>query len=130
MSQDAEVARIQSLASKINLSQIKTVSVQGNFYRVVSFKRSQGMLSTKGAELTGGRFNFRPQGENSFPTLYCSASNFTAIYEKFYNLISEYKPLPPHTVACIQVNLVRVWDLSSASLCIIYQILKSNSIFP
>ncbi|MEM7591291.1 MAG: RES family NAD+ phosphorylase [Cyanobacteria bacterium P01_A01_bin.83] len=117
MTKDTDAIRIQKLIQAVVPNKIKLSSVQGDFYRVVSFKRSQGMLSTKGAELTGGRFNFRPPGGNSFPTLYCSQTNFTAIHERFYNLITDRKPLPPHTVACIQVDLARVWDLSSVQLC-------------
>lgn len=117
MTIDTKIIRIKQLIKAVVPNEIKLTSVKGDFYRVVSFKRSKGMLSTKGAELTGGRFNFRPPGENSFSTLYCSATNFTSIHERFYNLITNQKPLPPHTVACIQVDLVRVWDLSSSELC-------------
>ncbi len=109
--------RIEDLISSIRWQQSVFTSLDGNFYRTVSYRYSRQPLSTRGAELTGGRYNFRPPNGTSFSCLYCGELDFTASTEKFYNLKTQNAPLPPHTVVCLMVKLQRVLDLTSPDKC-------------
>jgi RES domain-containing protein len=109
--------RIEDLISSIRWQQAMFTGLDGNFYRTVSYRYSRQPLSTRGAELTGGRYNFRPPNGTSFSCLYCASRDFTASTEKFYNLKTQNAPLPPHTVVCLMVQLQRVLDLTSPDKC-------------
>lgn len=114
---NTESDRLERLLDSFNLKNWSVTAVKGYYYRTVSYRYSQQPLSTKGAELTGGRYNFRPQQGTSFPCLYCANLDFTASTEKFYNLKAQDAPLPPHTVVCLHVNLQNVLDLSTPDKC-------------
>lgn len=109
--------RIRKLLRSFNLERGSIVQVKGYFYRAVSYRYSRQPLATKGAELTGGRYNFRPQDGKSFPCLYCAEQDFTASTEKFYNLKTSNQPLPPHTVVCVEVSLAKVIDFTTEEKC-------------
>ena len=87
------------------------------FYRTVNYRYSSSPLSTRGAELTGGRYNFKSREKNSFPCLYCGEEEFTASTEKFYNLRINNQPRPPHTVFGVEVKLSKVLDLRTPDCC-------------
>jgi RES domain-containing protein len=114
---DSENSRINQLLQNFDLEKCLRTCLESYFYRTVSYRYSKQPLATKGAELTGGRYNFRPRGGSSFPCLYCAERDLTASTEKFYNLKTQNAPLPPHTVVCIQVKLQNVLDLSSPDRC-------------
>ena len=122
MDKNAPASDSTSSIELVDLSQISYTNVKDYYYRVVSYRHSKGMLSTVGAQRTGGRFNFKPPDDLSFPTLYCSDNDITAKTEKFYGLLLKGKPLPPHTVASVEVNLSKVVDLSTLELCQQYNI--------
>jgi len=109
--------RLERLLEKFNLENRSAIAIDGYYYRTVSYRYSRSPLSTKGAELTGGRYNFRPQAGTSFPCLYCAERDLTASTEKFYNLKTQNAPLPPHTVVCLHVKLQNVLDLSTSDKC-------------
>lgn len=112
-----EEQRISELLQSFNPKQGSIIPVKGYFYRTVSYRYSRKPLATRGAELTGGRYNFRPRQGKSFPCLYCAEKDFTASTEKFYNLKTDNQPLPPHTVVCIEVSLCKILDLSTEEKC-------------
>ena len=112
-----EHERLERLLENFNLENRSAVTVDEYYYRTVSYRYSCLPLSTRGAELTGGRYNFRPQQGTSFPCLYCANRDFTASTEKFYNLKTQNAPLPPHTVVCLHVSLQHVLDLSTPDKC-------------
>jgi RES domain-containing protein len=114
---DREQERLEQLERGFQLCNSVIINLQGDFYRTVSYRYSRQPLSTKGAELTGGRYNFRPRLGTSFPCLYCAERDLTASTEKFYNLKIKKAPLPPHTVVCIRVQLQKVLDLSTPETC-------------
>lgn len=114
---NAEHERLERLLESFNLENRIAIALEGYYYPTISYRYSRQPLSTKGAELTGGRYNFRPQQGTSFPCLYCAERDFTASTEKFYNLKIQNAPLPPHTVVCLQVNLQNVLDLSTPERC-------------
>jgi RES domain-containing protein len=112
-----EQQRVELLLADFSLECSTITHLEGYFYRTVNYRYSRQPLSTKGAEITGGRYNFRhPQGE-SFPCLYCADRDITASTEKFYNLKTNNAPLPPHTIVSIWVKLERVLNLSSPKYC-------------
>lgn len=113
----SERDRLKRLLESFNLENGDTTTVEGYYYRTISYQYSRQPLSTKGAELTGGRYNFRPQQGTSFPCLYCANRDFTASTEKFYNLKTQNAPLPPYTVVCFHVSLQNVLDLSTPDKC-------------
>ena len=102
---------------KVDLGQATLVGIDRYYYRTLAYRRSKDPLSTVGAEKTGGRYNFRPHNSSSFPCLYCGEEDITATTEKFYNLKSYKKPLPPHTVVAIEVKLTYVLDISTPNRC-------------
>jgi RES domain-containing protein len=112
-----ERKKIERLLTHFQIENSITVALDGYYYRTVSYRYSRQPFSTKGAELTGGRYNFRPREGNSFPCLYCAERDLTASTEKFYNLKTQNAPLPPHTVVCIHVKLQKVLDLSTPDKC-------------
>lgn len=112
-----ESARLERLLEKFQLENCQPLAIEGYYYRTVSYRYSRSPLSTKGAELTGGRYNFRPEQGTSFPCLYCAERDVTASTEKFYNLKTQNAPLPPHTVICLHVKLRKVLDLSTFERC-------------
>ncbi|NJO94545.1 MAG: RES family NAD+ phosphorylase [Hydrococcus sp. RM1_1_31] len=114
---NSERKKIERLLRHFQIENSLKVALDGYYYRTVSYRYSRQPLSTKGAELTGGRYNFRPREGNSFPCLYCAERDLTASTEKFYNLKTQKAPLPPHTVVCIHVKLQKVLDLSSPEKC-------------
>lgn len=109
--------KIAQALNSVDLSKALIVTVDGYYYRTISYRRSQESLSTIGAEKTGGRYNFRPVDANSMPCLYCGEKDITATTEKFYGLKRDNKPLPPHTVVSIAVKLNHVLDLSDHDKC-------------
>jgi RES domain-containing protein len=110
---EKEQQRIEQLLTSFSLENAVTRNIEGYFYRTVNYRYSRQPLSTRGAEITGGRYNFRPNNGTSFPCLYCAEKDVTASTEKFYNLKTQNAPLPPHTVVCISVRLQQVLDLST-----------------
>ena len=66
-----EQQRISHAISKINLKHAVIAGIDEYFYRTVNYRRSGDPLSTKGAESTGGRYNYRPPNKSSFACLYC-----------------------------------------------------------
>ena len=112
-----EQQRIESLLAGFSLKCSTITHLEGYFYRTVNYRYSRQPLSTKGAEITGGRYNFRPPQGESFPCLYCADRDITASTEKFYNLKTNHAPLPPHTIVSIWVKLERVLNLSSPEYC-------------
>lgn len=112
-----EHARLERLLEKFHLNNWNPLVIEGYYYRTVSYRYSRAPLSTKGAELTGGRYNFRPPVGTSFPCLYCAERDVTASSEKFYNLKTQNAPLPPHTVVCLHVKLQKILDLSTFERC-------------
>ncbi len=112
-----EQDRINELLESFDLSEAVIVPVAQIFYRVVNYRYSSEPLSTKGAELTGGRYNFKSREKNSFPCLYCGEEEFTASTEKFYKLRINNQPRPPHTVVGVDVKLSRVLDLRTPDCC-------------
>lgn len=101
----------------LDLSRAVIISVDGYYYRTISYRRSKEPLSTIGAKKTGGRYNFRPANGNSISCLYCGERDITATTEKFYGLKRDQKPLPPHTVVAVAVKLSQVLDLSDHNKC-------------
>jgi RES domain-containing protein len=114
---EKEQQRIEQLLTDFSLENAVTRNIEGYFYRTVNYRYSRQPLSTRGAEITGGRYNFRPNNGTSFPCLYCAEKDVTASTEKFYNLKTQNAPLPPHTVVCISVRLQQVLDLSTPEKC-------------
>jgi len=114
---NTERDHIERLLESCRLENWSTTTIKGYYYRTVSYRYSRQPLSTKGAELTGGRYNFRPRQGSSFPCLYCADRDFTASTEKFYNLKTQNAPLPPHTVVCLHVSLQNIVDLSTPDQC-------------
>lgn len=112
-----EQQRIANAVSKINLKNAVILSIDHYFYRTVNYRHSGNPLSTKGAEITGGRYNHRPTNGVSFSVLYCGEEDLTATTEKFYGLKRDKKPLPPHTVVCFQARLSQVIDMSDRAKC-------------
>ena len=108
---------IAQALSSVDLTKAIIISIDGFYYRTISYRRSTESLSTVGAEKTGGRFNFRPVDANSMPCLYCGEKDVAATTEKFYGLKRDNKPLPPHTVVSIAVKLNHVVDLSDRNQC-------------
>jgi RES domain-containing protein len=115
---ETQQQRIDQLLADFSLDNAVIRNIEGYFYRTVNYRYSRQPLSTRGAELTGGRYNFRPPDGTSFPCLYCAEQDVTASTEKFYNLKTNNAPLPPHTVVCISVRLQRVLDLSTPKNCL------------
>jgi RES domain-containing protein len=114
---EREQQRIEQLFANFSWDNAVIKELEGYFYRTVNYRYSLQALSTRGAEITGGRYNFRPNNGTSFPCLYCAEKDVTASTEKFYNLKTQNAPLPPHTVVCISVRLQRVLDLSTPENC-------------
>lgn len=112
-----EQQRVELLLADFSLKCSTITQLEGYFYRTVNYRYSRQPLSTKGAEITGGRYNFRPPQGESFPCLYCANRDTTASTEKFYNLKTNNAPLPPHTIVSIWVKLERVLNLSSPEYC-------------
>lgn len=112
-----EQQRVELLLANFSLKNSTITHLEGYFYRTVNYRYSRQPLSTKGAEITGGRYNFRPPQGESFPCLYCANRDITASTEKFYNLKTNNTPLPPHTIVSIWVKLDRVLNLSSPEYC-------------
>jgi RES domain-containing protein len=112
-----EQQRIELLLADFSLNNSTITQLEEYFYRTVNYRYSRQPLSTKGAEITGGRYNFRPPQGESFPCLYCADRDTTASTEKFYNLRTNNAPLPPHTIVSISVKLERVLNLSSPDYC-------------
>jgi RES domain-containing protein len=112
-----EKQRISHAISQINLKNAVITSTEQYFYRTVNYRYSRNPLSTKGAETTGGRYNYRPPDRLSFPCLYCGEEDITATTEKFYGLKRNKKPLPPHVVVCFKARLSQVIDLSDRHKC-------------
>jgi RES domain-containing protein len=112
-----EQQRISHAISQINLKNAVITSIEQYFYRTVNYRYSRNPLSTKGAEQTGGRYNYRPPAQLSFPCLYCGEEDITATTEKFYGLKRNKKPLPPHVVVCFQARLSQVIDISTCDKC-------------
>ncbi len=112
-----EQQRVKLLLADFSLKNSTITHLEGYFYRTVNYRYSRQPLSTKGAEITGGRYNFRPSQCESFPCLYCADRDITASTEKFYNLKTNNAPLPPHTIVSIWVKLERVLNLSSPGYC-------------
>lgn len=112
-----EQQRIELLLAGVSLKYSTITHLEGYFYRTVNYRYSRQSLSTRGAEITGGRYNFRPPQGESFPCLYCADRDITASTEKFYNLKINKAPLPPHTIVSIWVKLKRVLNLSSSEYC-------------
>jgi RES domain-containing protein len=120
-----EQQRIELLLANFSLKNSTVTRVEGYFYRTVNYRYSRQPLSTRGAEITGGRYNFRPPQGESLPCLYCAERlvvalalrDITASTEKFYNLKTNNAPLPPHTIVSIWVKLERVLNLSSPAYC-------------
>lgn len=115
--QDKEQQKIAALIAKIQLKDAVITNIEGYFYRTVSYRYSRNALSTKGAQITGGRYNFCPPNGNSFPCLYCGEQDLTASTEKFYRLKTKKAPLPPHTVVCVKVRLSKVLNLDTPDKC-------------
>jgi RES domain-containing protein len=109
--------RIEQLLGNFSFENAVIRQLEGYFYRTVNYRYSRQPLSTRGAELTGGRYNFRPPNGTSFPCLYCAEKDVTASTEKFYNLKTQNAPLPPHTVVCVSVRLQQVLNLSTPENC-------------
>ncbi|MDJ0902968.1 MAG: RES family NAD+ phosphorylase [Xenococcus sp. MO_188.B8] len=101
----------------MNLENAVITNIDQYFYRTVNYRYSGDPLSTKGAEKTGGRYNYRPPNGLSFPCLYCGEKDLTATTEKFYGLKLNNKPLPPHTVICFKAHLSQVIDISDQVKC-------------
>ena len=112
-----EQQRIELLLANFSFENSTITHLEGYFYRTVNYRYSRQPLSTRGAEITGGRYNFRPPQGESFPCLYCANRDTTASTEKFYNLKTNNAPLPPHTIVSIWVKLERVLNLSSPEYC-------------
>jgi RES domain-containing protein len=112
-----EQQRVELLLTSFSLKCSTITHLEGYFYRTVNYRYSRQPLSTRGAEITGGRYNFRPPQGESFPCLYCANRDITASTEKFYNLKTNDAPLPPHTIVSIWVKLERVLNLSSPEYC-------------
>jgi RES domain-containing protein len=112
-----EQQRVELLLANFSLKCSTITHLEGYFYRTVNYRYSRQLLSTKGAEITGGRYNFRPPQGESFPCLYCANRDTTASTEKFYTLKTNNAPLPPHTIVSIWVKLERVLNLSSPEYC-------------
>lgn len=112
-----EQQRIELLLADLRFKNAIVTHVEGYFYRTVNYRYSRQPLSTRGAEVTGGRYNFRPSPGESFPCLYCADRDITASTEKFYNLKINNAPLPPHTIVSMWVKLERVLNLSSPEYC-------------
>jgi RES domain-containing protein len=112
-----EQQRVELLLADFSLKCSTITHLEGYFYRTVNYRYSRQPLSIKGAEITGGRYNFRPPQCESFPCLYCANRDITASTEKFYNLKNNNAPLPPHTIVSIWVKLERVLNLSSPEYC-------------
>lgn len=112
-----EQQRVELLLAGFSLKCLTITHLEGYFYRTVNYRYSRQPLSTSGAEITGGRYNFRPPQGESFPCLYCANRDITASTEKFYNLKTNNAPLPPHTIVSIWVKLERVLNLSSLEYC-------------
>lgn len=115
--QEKEQIRINKLLQSFELKSAVITSVEGFFYRTVNYRYSCDPLSTRGAELTGGRYNFKPKQGNSFSCLYCGDEEFTASTEKFYGLKLKNEPRPPHTMVAIEVKLCRILDLRIPKYC-------------
>ncbi|MGH2412722.1 MAG: RES family NAD+ phosphorylase [Microcystaceae cyanobacterium] len=113
-----EQERLDQLLRNFQIENSIKLSLEGDYYRTVSYRYSRQPLSTQGAQLTGGRYNFRPQQGTSFPCLYCAERDLTASTEKFYHLKTQNAPLPPHTVVCLHVKLQTVLDLSMPARCL------------
>jgi RES domain-containing protein len=112
-----EQQRVELLLANFSLKCSTITHLEGYFYRTVNYRYSRQPLSTKGTEITGGRYNFRPPQGESFPCLYCANRDITASTEKFYNLKTNNAPLPPHTIVSMWVKLERVLNLSSPEYC-------------
>ena len=72
-----EQQRIELLIADFRLESTIMSHLEGYFYRTVNYRYSRQPLSTKGAEITGGRYNFRPPQGESFPCLYCANRDTT-----------------------------------------------------
>ena len=81
-----EQQRIELLITDFSLKNAIATHLEGYFYRTVNYRYSRQPLSTSGAEITEGRYNFRPLQGESFSCLYCADRDITASTEKFYNL--------------------------------------------
>ncbi|MGL5832580.1 MAG: RES family NAD+ phosphorylase [Waterburya sp.] len=114
---EKEQQRIERLLTDFSFENAVIKKLKGYFYRTVNYRYSRQPLSTRGAELTGGRYNFRPHNGTSFSCLYCAEKDITASTEKFYNLKTQNAPLPPHTIVCISVRLQQILDLSTPENC-------------
>jgi RES domain-containing protein len=112
-----EQQRVELLLADFSWKYSTITHLEGYFYRTVNYRYSRQPLSTRGAEITGGRYNFRPPQRESFPCLYCADRDITASTEKFYNLKTNNAPLPPHTIVSIWIKLERVLNLSSPEYC-------------
>ena len=112
-----EQQRIGLSIADFSLKNATVTHLEGYFYRTINYRYSRQPLSTRGAEITGGRYNFRPSQGESFSCLYCADRDVTASTEKFYNFKTNNAPLPPHTIVSIWVKLERVLNLSSSEYC-------------
>ena len=109
--------KINNLSQSFDLLSADIISIEGFFYRTINYRYSFDPLSTKGAEITGGRYNFKPKSGQSFSCLYCGNEEFTATIEKYYNLKISDQPRPPHTTVSIEVKLSKILDLRTPEMC-------------
>ena len=112
-----EQQKINQLLQSLDLYSAIIVNLEGYYYRSINYGFSKEPLSTKGAEITGGRYNFKPKTGTSFPCFYCADHEDTATTEKFYGLRLAGKPRSPHTTFAVELKLSRMLDLRSEEFC-------------
>lgn len=114
---ESEDNRLKELLQPFELESAVISNLEGYYYRSVNYKYSSQPLSTRGAEITGGRYNFKPNSTESFPCFYCADNEHTASTEKFYNLRLNNQPRPPHVTFAVEVKLSRLLDLRTLEGC-------------
>lgn len=113
----AQENRLNQLLQTFSLETAVIRPIEGYFYRTVNYKYSAYPLSTRGAELTGGRYNFKPNKSESISCFYCADYEHTAFTEKFYRLKIANQPRPPHTTFGLEIKLSRLLDLRTLEFC-------------